>query len=125
MYFSSISIDEKFFRSKYDEHIFCLKQGKNWHRLELINYNLREIDLSNLCLIGADLRYCDFRSNQLISTNLEGADLRGARFDYSRLVKVNFKSSNMCNTNFTGADFKDCLGKWGENFTKDGIVCLD
>ena len=74
--------------------------------------DLRDADLCDANLSGAELRYADLRDADLSDANLIGANLRGADLCDADLSDANLRYADLryaslCHTNLKGADLRD------------------
>ena len=96
------------------EHLEILKQGveawNQWRSLarelkpNLSYADLRNTDLKNTNLSGADLSYANLILAELKNTNLSGADLSYAYLSYAYLIFANLSGANLIGANLISAD---------------------
>jgi len=90
------------------EQLKILKSGvENWNRWRddnpNVKINLRNADLSGLCLVNADLRHAFLMESNLSESNLSDANLIEADFRLADLFKTNFITARLNKANFIEA----------------------
>lgn len=78
--------------------------GANLSRSDLRSAELSGADLSGANLSRADLRRTDISGVDLRSANLSGADLRGANLSRANLSRADLSGANLRSANLSGAD---------------------
>lgn len=84
------------------KHEMWLKNEKSGERADLMDADLRGIDLSYTNLSGADLRNANLSESDLTYVNLSNADLWNTNLSYSEL-----KCSDLWNTNLSESDLNN------------------
>ncbi len=102
-----------------EEHLNILKQGvevwNKWRRTnklirpDLIEANLREINLNGIDLVNANLDRVDLGETKLIGANLNSASLVSADLFAADLTKARLIDANLNGVNFMGADLMGAM----------------
>ena len=84
-----------------------LKLLKDGCKKAILDYDLRDADLSNANLSDADLSNADLSDADLSNADLRGADLRGANLRGADLSDADLRGADLSNANLRGADLRD------------------
>ena len=95
--------------AKLDEQTHLDKEGQFWYAFyngQMVNQDLRGVDLSDIQLIDVDLHGADLRQANLAQcyfsdVNLSGADLREANLAQCYFSRVNFSQADLRGTILT------------------------
>ena len=85
-------------------HALWLQDHTKGAQAQLINVDLRGLNVGYKALTGADLRGADLRGLNLSYTDLTGADLTGADLTGADLTGADLRGLNLSYTDLTGAD---------------------
>ncbi len=85
----------------------------------LAGFNLKGLDMADVYLIRADLRYAVLSHANLVKAHMYGANLEGADLFKSNLEKANLKAANLKNAqllaaNFDGTKLEEAL--WNKDY---------
>ncbi|MFN0358953.1 pentapeptide repeat-containing protein [Salmonella enterica subsp. enterica serovar Infantis] len=88
-----------------EEHkVWITSMRESGSRANLRDANLRDANLCGADLRGADLCGADLRDANLCGANLRDADLRGANLRDADLRDANLCGANLCGANLCGAN---------------------
>ena len=85
--------------------------------------DLRNADLRQAHLIGADFRGSDLRGADLREANLEGADLTGALLEGADLRRANLTNAELAGVDLRNADLRDAqvINAYAPNVRTSGM----
>ena len=110
----------KFDRKTFDRAPLAV--WKRWMRARKLS--VKDIDLQDANLSGAELYYSDLQGANLSGANLSGSDLHGANLRGANLYCANLRDANLRGANLHGANLY-CANLRGANLRGVNLYCAN